>query len=163
MQSPAPIPIQTQTPPSSTPTAPTSSPLQPRTRTTRTLLPTYTYLHLTFLSSRQPNSSNIQSVSLPPLDAITAITHLTSALRAYLGLHGTAIPIDILKIENRDAWVRCPASDGAGVVAALASWVGRGSGEEGDVSWRVRGRSGWIGKLLDGGSDKNGGSNLFGD
>lgn len=89
------------------------------------------------------NNGNIQ------LDPITARTYLTSALNQFLGLMGSSIGIDVLKIidsgvsrtqaegqsQSRDhktepfLWIRVPRDDAPAVVAALSSWVGSsGSG-----------------------------------
>lgn len=80
-----------------------------------------------------------------PLDAITARTHLTSALSQFLGLTGTAIAIDILHLAGPDVWIRVPREDGAAVLAALTAWVGDQGGD--GVGWRVRGRADWLGAL----------------
>ena len=94
----------------------------------------------------------------PPLDALTARTHLTSALARFLGLAGTAIPVDLLRLDGREAWVRVPTADARAVVAAVGGWVGRegGNGEEGNdnddaaaqIGWRVRARSTWLRGLI---------------
>ncbi|KAL8843145.1 MAG: hypothetical protein Q9170_000275 [Blastenia crenularia] len=57
--------------------------------------------------------------STPPIDILTARTFLTAALQQYLGLAGTAIAIDFLKVEGSDVWVRVPREDGAAVVGAI--------------------------------------------
>jgi len=87
-----------------------------------------------------------------PLDPLTARTYLTSALSQFLGLMGTAIPLDILKLEQvpvpssssstststsstrttqttkyQFLWLRVARDDAAVVVAALSSWVGSAS------------------------------------
>lgn len=59
----------------------------------------------------------------------------------FLGITGTAIPIDFLKVEDRDVWIRVPREDAAGVVGALSQWVGN----DGGVSWRVKGKGEWLG------------------
>jgi ribonuclease P/MRP protein subunit POP8 len=97
--------------------------------------------------SRIPRSHHpIKNFAVDPL---TARTYLTSALSQFLGLMGTSIGIDILKIENPSSsssptqqqrnktqskgeqlsefpnvWIRVPRDDGAAVLAALSSWVG---------------------------------------
>lgn len=91
--------------------------------------PPWIYLHLTLTSP----SSNA-----PQLDAVTAHLNLTAALSQFLGLHGTAIPIDILKVEDQDVWIRVPAQDKSALIAAAGGWVGRG-GE----GWRLKGWSAW--------------------
>lgn len=101
--------------------------------------PPWTYLHL----SLQPGTSDTLATSI---DAPTVRLHLTAALTQFLGLHGSAIPVDILHLREREVWVRIPREDAAGVVAGLSSWVGA----NGTVGWRVRGRSEWLGRLVGG-------------
>lgn len=115
-------------PPPKLPTTPHLPP--PRTLTIKS--PPHTYLHLTLLSSL-PHPPNI--------DLLTARTLLTSALQQYLGLTGTAIPIDFLKLQGRDVWIRLPREDGAAVAGALSQWMGK----DGGVSWRARARGNWLG------------------
>ena len=105
--------------------------------------PPYTYLNLILLTS------TLSSSSQPPVDILTARTYLTSALSQYLGLTGTAIPIDFLKVEGRSVWIRVPREDGVALVGALSQWVGK----EGDVSWRVRAKGEWLGSVVAGNGD----------
>lgn len=105
-------------------------------RSTTIKRPAFTYLHLTLLSSEPVSSSR-----RPPVDLITARTYLTSALHQFLGMTGAAIPVDFLKANGSDVWIRVPREDGAAVLAAVSQWVGR----EGAVSWRVRGKGEWLG------------------
>lgn len=75
-------------------------------------------------------------------DEITLLNYLNSALKQYLGLTGTAIPLDILKVEGSHAWARLPAEDESAVVAALSQWASaRG------VALRVQSRSSWLGAV----------------
>lgn len=69
---------------------------------------------------------------------MTAQMHLTAALSSFLGLHGSAIAFDILKLEGQDVWIRVQAEDRAAVVAATGGWV-NGARE----GWRVVGWSCW--------------------
>lgn len=112
---------------------------QPAQRTLTIRNPPFTYLHLTLLTS----SISLPTSSSPPIDILTARTHLTSALSQLLGITGTAIPIDFLKIEGRDAWIRVPREDGSAVVGALSQWVGK----DGGTSWRVKGKGEWLGAV----------------
>ncbi|OQN98718.1 hypothetical protein B0A48_15384 [Cryoendolithus antarcticus] len=134
----------------------TSSRKRVRTPKTQTLAnltlrnPLWAYIHLSLVTAKFPSSYP----NYPPLDSFTAHLHLTSALSQFLGLHGGAIPIDILKLEGQDVWVRIPADDRVGFVAAMGGWVGRG-GE----GWRVVGWSSWSA----GASGRDGGRDLFGD
>ncbi len=93
--------------------------------------PEWAYLHLQHLSSRKPNEH-------ADLDAVTAHQQLTAALRQFLGLHGAAIPFDVLKTTGQDLWIRIPAEDQSAVTAAVGGWVSS-SGE----GWRVVGSSSW--------------------
>ncbi|KAJ5752044.1 hypothetical protein N7520_008961 [Penicillium odoratum] len=110
--------------------------------------PPWTYLKLQLIP--QPGSSSLQ-----PLDDLSARTYLSAALSQFLGLTGTAIPIDILKIELASstaqkydtAWIRVPRDDGAPVVGALSSWVGSGSV---NVAWRVCAKGNYLGALVAG-------------
>ncbi|PGH23382.1 hypothetical protein AJ80_02492 [Polytolypa hystricis UAMH7299] len=65
--------------------------------------PQWSYLKLELISqpdpSQQPSASSSTSAT-QPLDPLTARTYLTSALSQFLGLSGTSISIDILKIET---------------------------------------------------------------
>lgn len=79
------------------------------------------------------------------MDILTARTYLTAALQQFLGMTGTAIPIDFLKVEGREVWVRVPREDGAAVVEAVSGWVG---GES--VGWRVKGKGDWLGTVVAG-------------
>lgn len=90
--------------------------------------PPWSYLHLSLIT----NSSNYQ------LDALTAHLHLRAALSQFLGLHGTAIPIDILKLSGNDVYVRVPNEDSSAVVIAVGGWVGK-AGE----GWRVKNSGSW--------------------
>lgn len=71
-----------------------------------------------------------------------------------MGMTGTAIPVDFLKIEERDVWIRVPREDASKVVGALSQWAGK----NGAVGWRVRGRGEWLVSLAAGDGRK-----LFGE
>lgn len=90
---------------------------------------------------------------MPSLDEITLRTHLTSALNQYLGVTGTAIPVDIFKVESAtgEAWVRIPRDDERAVVAALSQWAGKGG-----IVVRILGRGSWLGGLIGGEGDGDG-------
>lgn len=101
--------------------------------------PPWCYLHLSLvtpasLRAFQDHTANDTTT----VDAITVHMHLQAAFKQFLGLHGSAIPFDILKIEKQDAWVRFPREDAGAVLAALGGWVGK-DGE----GWRVKSRSLW--------------------
>ncbi|KAI4853076.1 hypothetical protein E4T44_01065 [Aureobasidium sp. EXF-8845] len=90
--------------------------------------PPWSYLQLSLIT----NSPNHQ------LDALTAHLHLRAALSQFLGLHGTAIPIDILKLHNNNVHIRVPSEDASAVVIAVGGWVGK-AGE----GWRVKNSASW--------------------
>ncbi|EFW16471.1 conserved hypothetical protein [Coccidioides posadasii str. Silveira] len=122
---------------------------------------------ITFISRKpewavtQPPSSNSE-----PLDLLTAKTYLTSALSQFLGLSGTAIPFDILKLQaeslpvgaasarrktRNTLWIRVPHGDAAALIAAVSSWVGGSSGDGGSsVAWKIRAKGSWLGALVGG-------------
>lgn len=155
----------------------TPKPIQFTTRN-----PPWTYIHLqlyatvsltiTLLDHHTNNSRIHQQTPFPqtnptPLDAVTARTYLTSALSQFLGLTGSSIPIDILKIASEqphtqeEIWIRVPRDDASAVVAALSSWVGGKSGASGSgggsVAWRVCAKGNFLGAV---GAGSGGG--LFG-
>ena len=84
------------------------------------------------------------------LDTLSIRTNLTAALSSFLGLTGTAIPIDIMKVSGllngqNDVWIRVPIEDGSAVVAALGAWVGQRDREEsGLLGWRVVETGSWL-------------------
>jgi ribonuclease P/MRP protein subunit POP8 len=107
--------------------------------------PPWSYIRLQHLTS---------SIQPPDLDAVTAHLHLTAVLSQFLGLHGTAIPFDILKLEGQDVWIRLPHEDSSALIAAVGGWVST-NGE----GWRVRGSSSWDASAL----GKDAGQDLFDD
>lgn len=108
--------------------------------------PRWTYLHLSLNRSPPVSTDDV------PLDAITARKHLTSALEQFLGITGTAIPIDFLKLDGYDFWVRVPREDASAMIAALGGWVGSETDAGGDatVNWRVKGWDNWLARLVGG-------------
>ena len=109
------------------------TPHPPHTTTIRSL--PYTYLQISLVSTL---------LNPDPLDAVTVRTNLTSALQQFLGVTGTAIPIDILKLDDRDVWIRVPREDGKAVTEAVSGWTSE------TVKWRVKGKSDWLGWLVAG-------------
>lgn len=110
--------------------------------------------------SASDSIAKASSTSMAP-DPLTAKTYLTAALSQYLGLSGTAIPVDILKLGSRlgqpdgkSVWIRVPYEDAAAVTAAMSSWIGADSGSgSSNVAWRVVSRRSHLGALI-GGSGK---------
>ncbi|OJD14245.1 hypothetical protein AJ78_05404 [Emergomyces pasteurianus Ep9510] len=113
--------------------------------------PPWSYLKLQLITHPNPSSST-------PIDELTARTYLTSALSQFLGVSGTSISVDILKIEfvpsgQNMVWIRVPRDDAAAVVAAVSSWIGGGAQSVASVSWRILTKGGFLGALV-GGSGK---------
>ncbi|KAF7597375.1 hypothetical protein BBP40_006316 [Aspergillus hancockii] len=121
--------------------------------------PPWTYLKLQLIYPPDTPAA-IQS---QPLDPLTARTYLTTALSQFLGLSGTTISIDILKISpeapqqkptEKFVWARVPRQDACAVVAAVSSWVGGGTGggggAVGNVAWRVCAKGNYLGALTQG-------------
>ena len=106
--------------------------------------PSWAYIHLQHLSS--------SSSTPPPLDAVTALLHITAALSQFLGLHGSATPFDILKVDGQEVWIRLAAEDRSALVAAMGGWISA-NGE----GWVVKGCSSWDANA----SDRAGGQDLF--
>lgn len=98
----------------------------------------YTYYHLS-LRHLAPTLTQAQQA----VDEITTRSYLTSALQQYLGLTGTAISIDILKVQDRHVWIRVPREDEPSVTASISQWVGIK-----DVAWRIEGKAAWLGGLV---------------
>ncbi len=89
------------------------------------------------------------------LDELFVRSYCTSALRQYLGLTGAAIPLDILKVQGAQCWLRLPRDDVKPFAAALAA--SRGTvGDDGDGDdtsprlLRVKQCSDWLGTMVGG-------------
>jgi len=107
--------------------------------TTRTIKnPAFTYACLELISN-SPFSVT--------LDELTVRSYLTSAFTQFLGLTGSSISVDILKVEDRECWIRVPRDDLSAVIAAVGGWLG-GKEKYGQVGWRVRISGNWLGSLL---------------
>lgn len=107
----------------------------------------WAYVHLEHLSAAGNKDAGT-------LDALTAHLHITAALSQFLGLHGSAIPVDILKLDGMEVWVRLPREEKSALIAAVGGWVS-GAGE----GWRVRGSSSWDARTV----CRDGGQDLFED
>ncbi|KKK14803.1 hypothetical protein P175DRAFT_0506336 [Aspergillus ochraceoroseus IBT 24754] len=119
--------------------------------------PPWTYLKLQLI--HQPGTST--AVQCQPIDPLTARTYLTAALHQFLGLSGTSIAIDILKVSpetshseptDKFIWIRIPRQDAPAVVAAVSSWIGGNTGSDtvGSVAWRVCAKGNFLGALVHG-------------
>lgn len=107
------------------------------TETTFTLRrPPYTYLHL--------GVQQLAANTSQQLDEVTAQYFLKSALTQFLGLTGTAIQIELLKVEGEDIWIRVAKEDASAVVAAVSQWANVGQ----RVSLQVKARGTWLGAVM---------------
>lgn len=131
--------------------------------------PTWAYFHLTLVTpgtaSQTPLASAVRSDSRD-IDALTVSTLLTQPLTTYLGITGSAVPIDILHTQGRNAYVRIPRQDARAFRAGLSNWIGfcdAGSvpglkeGGRMNVAWRVVAENGSLGLL------RGSGEEIFGE
>ncbi|KAJ1329229.1 ribonuclease P/MRP protein subunit POP8 [Microdochium nivale] len=107
--------------------------------------PPHAYAHLQLLSS----SPNGPASDGEQLDALQVKSYCLAALKQFLGLHGSAISFDILKVEGCEGWVRVPRDDLAAFAAAVTAWQGTSSSHGGQhVTLRLIGCSDWLGTLV---------------
>ncbi|ROW08820.1 hypothetical protein VMCG_02769 [Cytospora schulzeri] len=106
--------------------------------TTTIKTPTYAYAHLELITTTTTSSATL-------LDDLQVRSYLTSALKQFLGSTGSGMPIDILKVDGRDCWVRVPRQDLGAFAAALAVWPGSGGAVTGFL---VRAAGDWLGALV---------------
>jgi ribonuclease P/MRP protein subunit POP8 len=107
--------------------------------TTRTIKsPRFSYVCLELISDSPAQIS---------LDDLSVRSYLTAAFTQFLGLTGSAISVDILKVADAECWIRVSREDLMAVVAAVGGWVGRIEGDR-RVSWIVRGTGNWLGSLV---------------
>ncbi|KAI0840006.1 hypothetical protein F5Y06DRAFT_245786 [Hypoxylon sp. FL0890] len=100
--------------------------------------PRFSYAHL-----------EVSTTSADPveLDALQVRSYCTSALKQFLGATGVGIPLDILKVEGKDCWLRMPREDLGAFSAAITAW--QGSYQDGShYSFRIQGCSDWLGALV---------------
>lgn len=105
----------------------------------------FSYVHMELVTDdpSQPGS----------LDELQVKSHCTAALRQFLGLTGEGIPLDLLKAEGTECWVRVPREDLGAFAAAITAW--RGATEDGvQCLLRVKQCSDWLGAMV--GSDGQG-------
>jgi ribonuclease P/MRP protein subunit POP8 len=101
-------------------------------------------------------TTTASSADEPVLDALTVRRYLTAALSRFLGQMGAATPVDILKIDQQDVWVRVPRDDATAVHEAVSSWVSNqgGMGDGSGMKWIIKGRDEWLIRLAgDSGQD----------
>jgi ribonuclease P/MRP protein subunit POP8 len=76
------------------------------------------------------------------MDIITVRQNTNNAMNRFLGLFGTSVPIDILKLENEEFWVRVPRDASNAFHEAILSWTGNGQ-----VKYVIKGKDDWLAKL----------------
>lgn len=103
--------------------------------------PLFSYAHLELVTD---------SAEAVVLDNLQLKSFCSAALRQFLGLTGTAISIDILKVQGQHGWVRVPRPDLASFAAALTAWKGTSEGGT-QCFLRVWQCSDWLGTMV--GSD----------
>jgi len=102
--------------------------------------PQFSYVCLQ-LVSESPSGTGSQ------LDSLTVRSYIGSALNQFLGLTGSAISIDILKVEGKETWIRVPREDLSHVLAAVGGWIG-GSEMSGKMGWRIKTSGSWLSVLV---------------
>jgi ribonuclease P/MRP protein subunit POP8 len=106
--------------------------------------PQFSYAHLELLTD---SSAAIGAVAL---DDLQVKAYCTAALRQFLGLTGAATPLDILKVQGIECWVRVPRGDLSNFAAAITAW--KGTTEDGvHCLLRIKQCSDWLGAMV--GSD----------
>lgn len=81
------------------------------------------------------------------LDDLQVKAYCTAALRQFLGVTGTAIPMDILKVTPSVAWLRVPREDLPSFAAALTAWKGMSENGTGYLL-RLKQCSDWLGTMV---------------
>lgn len=79
--------------------------------------PSFSYAQLE-LFSEGPTSVDTE------MDTLQLRSYCNAALRQFLGDTGSAIAIDILKVEGGECWVRVPRQDLSPFAAAITAWTG---------------------------------------
>ncbi|KAJ9157121.1 hypothetical protein NKR19_g3883 [Coniochaeta hoffmannii] len=112
--------------------------------------------HTLFTSSlRSPARAyaHLELITDPPqpaggLDNLQVRSYVTAALRQFMGDHGAAVAVDILKVEGRECWLRLPREDVSLFAAAIAAFPGTavGSGTTGVL--RMLACGDWLGSLV---------------
>lgn len=98
--------------------------------------PQWTYFRLSLFTTDREQ---------PSMDAISARQNLNSALTRFLGLTGSSILLDIIRLEGRELWVRVPREDGKAFHEAISAWTGGGQSR-----FVVKGKNDWLVKLVAG-------------
>ncbi|ORY71186.1 uncharacterized protein BCR38DRAFT_4971 [Pseudomassariella vexata] len=101
--------------------------------------PRFSYVHLENLTQRSEPAA---------LDPIQIRSYCTAALKQFLGITGTSISLDFLKVDGAECWLRLPRDDLSAFSAAITAW--QGTYENGvHATLHVKGCSNWLGTLID--------------
>jgi ribonuclease P/MRP protein subunit POP8 len=98
--------------------------------------PPYTYLHLT--------CKQLSTNSTSQLDNVMARSYIHAALSQFLGLTGTAIETNPLKVEGKEIWLRVPTEASSAVVAAVSQWTSLTQG----LSLQVKSKGTWLAAVV---------------
>ncbi|EHK27430.1 uncharacterized protein TRIVIDRAFT_34768 [Trichoderma virens Gv29-8] len=101
--------------------------------------PPFSYIHLELLTN--PPDAAVE------LDNLQVKSYCTAALRQFLGLTGTAIPLDVLKVSGSECWIRVPREDLGSFAAALTAWKGTNDGGI-ESLLRIKQCSDWLGAMV---------------
>lgn len=97
--------------------------------------PPYAYAHLEIITN----------TTAMVLDNLQVRSYLSSALKQFLGTTGSGMPIDILKVDGNNCWVRVPRQDLGAFAAAMTAWTGSGASVTGVL---IRAAGDWLGALV---------------
>ncbi|CAG9943201.1 unnamed protein product [Clonostachys rosea f. rosea IK726] len=83
------------------------------------------------------------------LDNLQVQSYCNTALRQFLGITGAAIPIDVLKVQGKECWVRVPQPELGAFAAGITAW--RGTIEDGAQNiLRLKQCSDYLGSMVGG-------------
>jgi ribonuclease P/MRP protein subunit POP8 len=95
--------------------------------------PQWTYFHLSaFSTANEP----------PSYDAISTRQNLSNAMKKFLGLTGSSIPIDILKIEGSEVWLRVPRDNSRAFHEGVSAWIGKDL-----MKYLIRDKDDWLSQM----------------
>ncbi|KAH8908786.1 hypothetical protein BR93DRAFT_966821 [Coniochaeta sp. PMI_546] len=88
------------------------------------------------------------------LDNLQVRSYCTAALRQFLGEHGVAVAIDILKVDGKACWLRLPRQDLSVFSAAITAFSG--TAQNGGTSLlRLLACGDWLGSLVGRADEEN--------
>lgn len=102
--------------------------------------PTFAYAHLELVTTDD-------EAEQATLDALEVRSWCAAALKRFLGVAGAGMPIDVLKVQGSESWVRMPREDLGRFAAAITAGPGINNGSSPAVL-RIRASGNWLGSLL---------------